>query len=87
MADSSSNLEKIARDWQRNWDASLSVWSRFTRLSSPRWCYTVKDEKRENLTGSFAMIRLSDHAVVIRPRLIKKKKLEGVAKGILLCGQ
>lgn len=35
------------------------------QLSEPRWCLTTADEKQEQLSGSFAMIRLVDHAVVI----------------------
>ncbi len=46
------------------------------QLCEPRWCFTTDDEKREELSGSFAMIRLVDHAVVISLRQIRDLGLE-----------
>ncbi len=60
-----SELRAIRDAWDARWDEALAVWSPFTKLSSPRWCMNTEDEQREGLTGSFAMIRLQDHAVVI----------------------
>jgi hypothetical protein len=56
----------IIRDrWLAAWPASLALWSRFTRLSEPRLCLSLEAAEREGLTGSFAMIRLDDKAVVV----------------------
>jgi hypothetical protein len=67
----------LAREWASRWPEALEVWSRFTKLSTPRWCFSTKDEKREALTSSFAMIRLDDHAVVISFRLVQELGIEG----------
>jgi hypothetical protein len=52
-------------------------------LGEPTWCCTVKEEEREGLTGSFAMIRLLDHRVVISLRQIQEDKLQDFALQIL----
>ena len=49
----------------------------------PRWCLTAEDERREQLSGSFAMIRLVDHAVVISLRQIQEQGLDEFALEIL----
>ncbi len=59
------NLSAIQIEWERHWPAALSLWSRYTRLSEPRWCMSNHEAAAEQLTGSFAMIRLDNHAVVI----------------------
>ena len=59
------DCDALRQSWEEQWEAALAAWSKFTKLSAPRWCVTLDDEKRERLTSSFAMIRLDDHAVVI----------------------
>jgi hypothetical protein len=59
------------------------VWSKFTKLRDPQWCFNENDAKREGLTGSFAMIRLDDQAVVIGLHLIEDQKLQPYALEIL----
>ena len=61
----SPELEALTRDWLSCWPRALGVWSRFTKLSPPRWCYDEESEQREGLVGSFAMIRLRDNAIVV----------------------
>ena len=74
----------LLRDlWLARWPAALALWSKFTRLSEPRWCFTPEDEKREGLSASFAMIRLVDHAVVISLRQIAEQGLQAFALEIL----
>jgi hypothetical protein len=80
---SRSELLALRGAWQANWPPALALWSRFTRLSDPRWCFTPEDEQREGLTGSFAMIRLDDQAVVISLRQVAASRLEGFALEIL----
>lgn len=69
-------LEALRDTWIGRWPAALAIWSRFTRLSEPRWCFTEKEEQQEHLSGSFAMIRFEDHAVVISLRQVKARHLE-----------
>ncbi|MEW5723117.1 MAG: VWA domain-containing protein [Thermodesulfobacteriota bacterium] len=76
-------LEVLRDKWAAAWETALAAWSRFTKLSDPRWCLTEEEEKEEQLTGSFAMIRLTDHAVVISLRQVQKLKLERFAVPIL----
>lgn len=45
-------------------------------MSEPHWCLTTDEEKEEHLAGSFAMIRLDDHAVVISIRQVVQYGLE-----------
>ncbi len=57
--------DRLLADWSARWPDALALWSRFTKLTSPRWCLTAAEEKEQKLSGSFAMIRLEDQAVVI----------------------
>ncbi len=69
--------------WRDQWEPSLAAWSRFTQLAEPRWCLTEADERRESLSGSFAMIRLADHAVVVSLRLVRHHRLGRFPREIL----
>ncbi|MEO6323054.1 MAG: VWA domain-containing protein [Thermoanaerobaculia bacterium] len=69
-------LTQLAQRWSARWPEALALWSRFTKLSEPRWCFDRKDEARELLTSSFAMIRLNDQAVVISLAQVKESGLE-----------
>lgn len=76
-------LAVIEQAWTERWEHALAAWSRFTRLHAPRFCLTRADEKREGLSGSFAMIRLRDHAVVISLRQIAAEGLEAFGVEVL----
>lgn len=78
-----AQFRELHADWQAHWEKALEAWSKFTKLSEPRWCFTAKDNAREQLSGSFAMIRLIDHAVVIDLAEIAKLKLTKFATEIL----
>lgn len=69
--------------WQAAWPAALAHWSRFVQLHEPAWCVTPAEEKKEHLSGSFAMIRLVDHAIVVSLRQVKESGLERFAAEIL----
>ncbi|MBI2215341.1 MAG: VWA domain-containing protein [Acidobacteria bacterium] len=70
------DLAALRERWFRRWPEALAQWSRFTQLRDPRWCATEGDEANESLSGSFAMIRLDDHGVVISLRQIAELGLE-----------
>lgn len=74
---------ELEEHWQSRWQDALAAWSRFTKLAEPRWCHTEKAERAEQLTGSFAMIRLNDHAVVISLRQVKERHLEDLPVEVL----
>ena len=82
-APSTERLEATREAWAVRWEEALAHWSRFTRLQAPRWCFTPEEEKAEGLTGSFAMIRLADHAVVISIRQVVEQKLEAFAVEVM----
>lgn len=75
--------DDVLARWQQAWPDALALWSRFTKLSAPRWCFTAADEKDNGLTGSFAMIRFDDHAVVVSLRQVVDLGLDGFAPEIL----
>ena len=77
------SLETLRDDWLAVWPKALNTWSPYVKLTEPTWCYTPADEKKEGLTGSFAMIRLLDHRVVISLRQIEADKLQDFALQIL----
>ncbi len=78
-----TTLQAVQQAWAAQWEEALAHWSRFTRLQAPRWCFTKKQEKEEGLTGSFAMIRLVDHAVVISIRQVVESKLNAFAVEVM----
>jgi hypothetical protein len=78
-----TQLEKLRAEWQARWPEALALWSKFTKLREPRWCFTAKDEEAEGLSDSFAMIRLNDTSVVISLREIAERRLDPYALEIL----
>jgi hypothetical protein len=78
-----ATLQDLQAVWLQAWPRAIAAWSPYIQLSEPIWCFTPEDEKREGLTGSFAMIRLLDHRVVISLRQIADRHLEAYAVEIL----
>lgn len=76
-------LTALRDHWSAAWPTALALWSRFTKLSEPRWCLSPADAKREGLSGSFAMIRLTDQAVLIGLDEIAEKRLDAFAVEVL----
>ena len=76
-------LNKLRSEWEAHWEEALSIWSRFTKLKDPAWCFSSADEKRESLSGSFAMIRLVDQAVVVSLSQVQEKGMEPFSLQIL----
>lgn len=73
----------LVEQWTAAWPAAIAYWSSYVQLQEPIWCMSTAAEKRESLTGSFAMIRLVDHAVVISLRQIVELGLQDFAEEIL----
>src|SRR5215470_15272702 len=80
---SSSEEERVRQAWSAAWPAALELWSRFTKLREPHWCLTEEQERAEHLVGSFAMIRLTDHTVVISLRQVLALGLEDYPREIM----
>jgi hypothetical protein len=60
-----ADLTALRDRWEAAWPAALDVWSRYARLKAPLLCVTQNQAAQEGLTESFAMIRLTDLAVVV----------------------
>jgi hypothetical protein len=80
---SPEKLQELRDSWLAQWPTALTIWSKFTRLSEPRWCFTHEDAAREGLTSSFAMIRFDDQAVVIDFAGVVEHHVEKFAREIL----
>lgn len=78
-----AEYQALQGEWLAAWPAALAVWSRWVQLHEPAWCLSKESEKREQLSGSFAMIRLVDHSIVISLRQVREEGLERFAKEIL----
>src|SRR5215467_11989991 len=78
-----TDLLELRDAWAREWPAALAIWSRFVKLHDPAWCFTAEDEEREQLLGSFAMIRLNDHSIVVSLRQVAEAGLEHFAREVL----
>lgn len=76
-------MKKLRSQWQEAWPHALELWSRYTRLSEPIWCSTRQDEKKHGVRGSFALIRLVDHRILISLRQVRELGLEEYALEIL----
>ncbi len=76
-------LTALRDAWRAEWPTALGLWSKFTRLGEPRWCFTDAEAAAEGLTGSFAMIRLTDQAVVVNLALVQASQLERFGREIL----
>lgn len=78
-----TDLAALRDRWLAAWPAAQRAWSELLRLSDPRFCLTKADEKREQLSGSFAMIRLVDQAVVVSLRQVAELGLAEHALAVL----
>ncbi|HVV86221.1 MAG TPA: hypothetical protein VHE35_24365 [Kofleriaceae bacterium] len=59
--------------FQQAWPRALTAFSPFTRLAAPILCRSAADAAREELEGSFAMIRLRDDRIVIGlPEIVER---------------
>jgi hypothetical protein len=83
MCARAADLLALQAAWVSKWQPALRCWSPYIQLTEPTWCHTARDEKREGLIGSFAMIRLLDQRVVISLRQIATLHLEEFATEIL----
>src|SRR5690554_2577104 len=78
-----SDLNNLHARWDAAWPEALAAWSSFTKLHRPTWCFSAREERNAGLSGSFAMIRLLDHRVVISLQQIAEYELDEFAAEIL----
>lgn len=80
---SKSNIEKTLALWKSHWQQAKLEWNPLLRLQEPIWCLSHQEAKKEGLTGSFAMIRLTDHRIVINLEEILTHELADYAIEVL----
>ncbi|HEU5058064.1 MAG TPA: hypothetical protein VFU21_16145, partial [Kofleriaceae bacterium] len=73
----------LAAAWTAAWPHALEAWSKFTRLRPPALCRSAKEARAEGLTGSFAMIRLHDQAIVVSLPAVVESGVEGLPVEVL----
>ena len=76
-------VDSLISHWQKSWEESLNLWSRYTKLRSPNLCKSHVEASKEGLRESFAMIRLQDQAVVVDLEAIAKYQLEDYSVEVL----
>ncbi len=77
------NGKELCEAWDERWEEALGLWSRLVMMRSPHWCFFTEEAKAQGLEGSFAMIRLKDHRVVLDASLISYYRLEDFPLEIL----
>lgn len=83
MADSGTQKANLMQAWADTWPEAVTLWNPFVTLREPTWCLTGKTAAQEGLTGSFAMIRLTDHRIVIDLESVQQYKVGKYALQIL----
>lgn len=78
-----ADLAALEQQWCDAWPLAIETWSRFTRIRPPTLCLTTAAARKEGLTGSFAMIRLHDQAVVINLQEVMELGISGFAREVL----
>jgi len=78
-----TKLTRLLQHWRDAWPESLAVWSSFTKLSHPLLCVSSVEALDAGLSGSFAMIRLSDQSVVVNLQAVYKLGLQDYAVEVL----
>lgn len=78
-----AELLALRDQWAAAWPPALAIWSKFTKLTEPRWCFSAAEAKQEGLTESFAMIRFADQAIVINLEQVKHAHLDNYALEVL----
>ncbi|WP_206026059.1 VWA domain-containing protein [Roseimicrobium sp. ORNL1] len=83
MATKPPDIHTLREQWSAAWPAALEAWSKFTRLRPPLLCLTDREAQAEGLTGSFAMIRLVDQAIVVSLPEVMKSRVHDFALEVL----
>lgn len=73
---SKKDISTTYNSWLAQWPKARSVWSSFIKLREPILCKDSKAAQAEGLTGSFAMIRLNDHQIVIDLEEVNKMNVQ-----------
>ena len=83
MSETPQDLATLRTRWSEGWRPAADLWSRFTMLREPRWCTLPGEAAAEGLTSSFAMIRITDHSIVIDLAAVARLGLEDFEKEVV----
>ena len=83
MSAEPTELEALRARWSAGWREAADLWSRFTMLREPHWCTQPGEAAAEGLTSSFAMIRITDHTIVIDLALVQQLGLGDFEKEVV----
>lgn len=78
-----SVTEAVKLNWQQHWQQARETWSPFVKLQEPVWCTYTADALKQGLQGSFAMIRLTDHRIVIDLEKVVRSGIENFPLQVL----
>lgn len=78
-----SEIEETAASWKLQWRQAKLEWNPLLRLQEPIWCMSHQEAQKEGLSGSFAMIRLTDHRIVINLEEITERRITDYAVEVL----
>ena len=78
-----TEIEQTVALWKSQWNQAKLEWNPLLRLQEPIWCLSHQEAKKEGLTGSFAMIRLTDHRIVINIEEIVERGITDYAIEVL----
>ena len=79
----SADIKAIRDRWAAAWPEAVKIWNPYVALREPEWCMSQKMAEKEGLTGSFAMIRLTDHRIVIDIATVQNYQVENFALQVL----
>lgn len=74
---------EIQQLWSETWPTAVSLWNPYVTLREPVWCRKSREAQKEGLSGSFAMIRLTDHRIVIDLESVASYHVEDYALQVL----
>jgi hypothetical protein len=80
---SQSDIGKTLVSWRSLWQEAKLEWNSLLRLQEPIWCLSHQEAAKEGLTTSFAMIRLTDHRIVINLEEITERNIADYALEVL----
>lgn len=79
----STQHAELRERWAASWPQALACWSRYVKLSEPRWVSSAEEAAAEELPDHMAMINLASHQVLIRLDEISRYGLQDYAVEIL----
>lgn len=78
-----NKTEQVLINYMSHWPSALALYSDYLKIKRPLFCETSAQAQKQGLSQSFAMIRLSDHTIVLDIEKILQHGLEDYGLEIL----